>query len=69
MPGQITGTYRLPPHRMTKALSRATESSRNVEGVNAHALYTNSYISWEQWEDYNCELEILYYNNYKNYPP
>ena len=42
MPGQITSTYQLPPHRMTKALSKARVSSRNVEGVNAHALNTNS---------------------------
>jgi len=44
MPGQITHTYQLPPHRMTKALFRATVSSRNMEGVNAHALNTKSHI-------------------------
>jgi len=44
MPGQITSAYQLPPHRMTKALSRATVSSRNVEGANTHALNTKSHI-------------------------
>jgi len=44
MPGQITSAYQLPPHRMTKALSRGTVSSRNGEGVNGHALNAKSHI-------------------------
>ena len=46
--------------RITKALSRATMSSRNVDGLNAHQTKTHTYTGSNGRT--NCELEILYYN-------
>jgi len=46
--------------RITKALSRAMMSSRNVDGLNAHQTKTHTYTGSNGRT--NCELEILYYN-------
>ena len=52
--------------RITKALSRATMSSRNVDGLNTHHTKTHTYTGSNGRT--NCELEILYYKC-MDYPP